>query len=104
MSKYPCGFERKTRFDCGRSDDEHVIEALRAKGASLFALLDRNTNSGAPVDPDTGECYYCERGILREDGDEDCTDHLESPAGHKPECAWRQAREFIAVERDQEKP
>lgn len=69
--------------------------ALENAYAAAQALLDRNTKPGYPCQEDTGECYYCDTGIPRPDGWTDEVDHLEKPEGHKPDCAWKEARDFL---------
>lgn len=73
------------------------VGVLRGKCEKLLQLLDRNTKGGPPCDQDTGECYFCEYGIVT-DPDEWGHTEMESPSFHKPECPWRQAREFVEQE------
>lgn len=76
-----------------------IEQVLRGRIQKLIDLLDRNTNPGPPVNPDDGQCYYCEYGIhdCEYQGDDEW---LLLPQGHKPDCAWRQAREFIEAQRN----
>ena len=86
-----CGCEDKKVFDCGRSDTEHKLLDLSNDFLIVLELLDRNTKGGYPQDQDTGECYFCDTGRAVDDD----LDLLGSPDGHKPTCAWRQARELF---------
>ncbi len=60
------------------------LEQARDQLGRAIDLLDRNTKPGYPMEPDTGECYYCEQGLC-EDDDGYQDDELMSPNFHKPD-------------------
>ncbi len=85
-----------------RRSDAALAADLSARLEETVDLLKRNIGEGYPFDADSGECYFCGKGEPRkhDDGEiwtfEDDIEHLESPLGHKKDCAWRMATEYIA--------
>jgi hypothetical protein len=80
---------------------EARLAALEEAYRHTLSIIDRNVRPGYPSDPDTGECYFCGKGKPRvhDDGetwdfDSDC-DHLDSAKGHKEDCAWRLAVDWL---------
>ncbi len=71
-----------------------VVKDLKSDFLIVLGLLDRNTTGGPPCDPDTGECYFCDYGIIADTDDWD-NEKLLSPAYHKPDCPWKQARDMF---------
>jgi hypothetical protein len=92
----------KRAWDAGRRRPEPPRrEAEQEAYTHTLDLLARNVKIGYPTVADSGECYLCGKGQPRvhEDGEawcfDDDIDHLESPKGHKDDCAWKLAMDWL---------